>query len=123
MNKAAYKAKCESFCATNNYATAKIAYERFNQVWDEACQAVERFVKEQGPRARLANGLTADYVKTMPEYKRLSAIAYQAGEECKTFNGVYTRVFAREHKAAIVASRESRAKDNGARWSALCATA
>jgi hypothetical protein len=123
MNKAAYKAKCESFCKTNNYATAKLAYERFNAVWSDACQALERFVKAQGPNARHANGLTADYVKAMPEYKRLSATAYEAGEQCKIFNGVYTSVFAREHKADIVAARESRAKDHSARWAALCATA
>jgi hypothetical protein len=123
MNKLAFKAKCESFCATNNYATAKLAYERFNAVWDNACQALERFVKMQGTNARLANGLTADYVRNMPEYKRLSAAAYQAGEECKTFNGIYTRVFAREHKAAIVSARESRAKDHSARWADICASA
>lgn len=123
MNKSAYKAQCEQFCKANNYATAKLAYERFNQVWTDACDALERFVKAQGPQARHANGLTADYVRDMPEYKRLSAAAYQAGEQCKTFNGAYTKVFAREHKADIVATREARSKDHSARWAALCASA
>lgn len=122
MNKAAYKAKCETFCATNNYATAKLAYERFNQVWDDACQALERFVKAQGPNARHPNGLTADYVKAMPEYKRLRAIEYQAGEECKTFNGVFTRVFKKEYVASLRAAREDKLKNNSARWAAICAT-
>lgn len=123
MNKTAYKAKCEQFCKTNNYATAKLAYDRFNLVWNEANQALERFVRAQGPNARHANGLTADYVKCMPEYKRLSAAAYQAGEECKTFNGVFTQVFKREHVASIQAARQAKVTDNNARWAALCATA
>jgi hypothetical protein len=120
--KAAFKAKCESFCASNNYATAKLAYDRFNSAWSDASRELDEFVKRQGPNARHANGLTADYVKAMPEFKRLSARAYQMGEECKTFNGVFTRVFKREHVASIKADRETRAQSNNARWSALCAT-
>lgn len=122
MNKTAFRAQCETFCATNNYETAKIAYERFNQEWSDASAALERFVKAQGPNARHANGLTADYVRAMPEYKRLSATAYEKGERCKTFNGVYTRVFKREHVATIHAEREARSKDHSARWAALCAS-
>lgn len=123
MTKSEYKAKIEMFCKSSNYAQAKIVYDQANKNWSDACAALETFVKSQGPQARHANGLTADFVKCMPEFKRLSAQAYQAGEQCKTFNGVFTRVFAREHKAEIVAARESKAKSHSARWAELCASA
>lgn len=121
-SKTEYKAKIEAFCKGSNYAQAKIVYDQVNALWSEACQALNAFIDAQGPNARHANGLTADYVRAMPEYKRLSANAYHAGEQCKTFNGIFTRVFAREHRAAIVAAREARAKDHSARWAALCST-
>jgi glucan phosphorylase len=121
-SKSEYKAKIEAFCKTSNYVQAKIVYDQVNKIWSDASQALNEFVSKQGPNARHANGLTADYVKAMPEYKRLSANAYHAGEQCKMFNAIFTRVFAREHKAAIVAARESRANDHSARWAALCAT-
>jgi hypothetical protein len=123
MNKSEYKAQIEAFCKRSNYAQAKIVYDKANKNWSDASAALENFVKAQGPQARHANGLTADYVRDMPEYKRLSADAYHAGEQCKLFNSIFTRVFAREHKAAIVAERETKAKDHSARWAALCATA
>jgi hypothetical protein len=123
MNKSEYLAKIEAFCKTSNYAQAKIVYDRANKLWSDACKELNEFIDAQGPQARHSNGLTADYVKCMPEYKRLSAQAYQAGEQCKTFNSVFTRVFAREHKADIVAAREEKAKSHSARWAEICASA
>jgi hypothetical protein len=122
MTKSEYKAKIEQFCARSNYAQAKTVYDQVNALWAADCRALNEFIDAQGPHARHGNGLTADYVKAMPEYKSLSAKAYQTGEQCKTFNGVFTRVFKREHSASIQAARESRATDNAARWAALCAT-
>lgn len=123
MTKSEYKAKIEHFCKVSNYQQANAVYVQVNKLWDDAGKALNDFIDAQGPHARHANGLTADYVKCMPEYKRLSSAAYVAGEQCKTFNGVFTRVFKREHVAGIQAARQAKADDHKARWAALCATA
>ena len=122
MTKTEYKARIEEFCKRSNYAQAKQVYDQVNALWAIDCEALKKFIDAQGSNARHANGLTADFVKCMPEYKRLSAKAYQSGEQCKTFNGVFTRVFKREHVADIQKAREERATDQKARWAALCAT-
>jgi hypothetical protein len=120
-SKAEYKAKIESFCKTSNYA--KIVYDQVNKQWSDACHALDAFIAAQGPHARHANGLTADFVKALPEYKRLSANAYHTGEQCKMFNGIFTQVFKKEHVASIQAAREAKRNDHSVRWAALCATA
>jgi hypothetical protein len=122
MTKSEYKAKIEAYFKRANYAQAKIAYEQINAEWSRDCAELETFVKAQGPQARHANGLTADYVRDMPEYKRLSTKAYVSGEQAKMFNGIFTRVFKREHVADIQATRQAKADDHKARWAALCAT-
>jgi glucan phosphorylase len=120
--KTEYKAKIEAFCNGSNYAQAKIVYDQVNKLWSDASKALNDFVAEQGPQARHPNGLTADYVRAMPEYKRLSSNAFHAGEQAKTFNGVFTRVFKKEHCASIQAARADRAKNHAERWQALCAS-
>jgi hypothetical protein len=114
MTKSEYKAKIEAYFKRANYAQAKIAYEKINAEWSRDCAELETFVKAQGPQARHANGLTADYVRDMPEYV--------SGEQAKMFNGIFTRVFKREHVADIQATRQAKADDHKARWAALCAT-
>ncbi len=119
VTKTEYKAQIVAFCNRSSYAQANTVYVQVNKLWSDACRELNEFIDAQGPSARLPNGMTADHVKNMPEYKRRNANADATGEQCKTFNGVFTRVFAREHKAAIVSARESNAKE---RWNALFAS-
>jgi hypothetical protein len=57
----------------------------------------------------------------MPEYRALWRACEEARENAQAFTGVFVRIFAKENKADIVKSREERARDNNARWAALCA--
>ncbi len=116
VTKTEYKAQIVAFCNRSSYPQANTVYVQVNKLWSDACRELNEFIDAQGPSARLPNGLTADHVKAMPEYKRRNAYAYETGEQCKTFNGVFTRVFKREHHAAIVSAREANAK---ARWNDL----
>src|SRR5579859_7378735 len=98
------KAQIEAMIKGKPYAHVKAEYyEPINNAWSAASDKLNAFVREQGPNARYANGLTCDRVKSMPEYRALWIACEKAGENAKLFNAVFTRVFRKEHKADIEA--------------------
>ena len=76
---------------------AKAKADSLHSAAKGASDALNEF-RDRYPRGPM--GLTPDHVKAMPEFKALNAAYQRAAAASRAFNGIYTKQFSKELRAA-----------------------